>query len=324
MAPDPEPPVEEPRRSGVSRRQLLGYAGAAAVGATVAGATVAVVRGGPDDHAGTSATTASAAPGSSVRTPSTAPGAPGRALADGYLVTDYGATPGAAAAGINAAVAAAARDGGGVVRVPDGRWLLKEPVQLPANVTIAGQSLVGTVLRAAGAPVVVAHDANVEGATVENLSVDGGGTARTGIAYTNGARYCTVRRVRVSGVRGPGVRLEGGTVDRMYLEDLYVADVDGHGVDVEVDAATSLFVTGLAVSGFGRAATPPAYGLALRARAHVCQVDIEGVGDGQVGIGFLPGSDYSTLTGFYIGLDGGVAHVGSAQHKIAIGNGSVR
>jgi hypothetical protein len=110
----------------------------------------------------------------------------------------------------------------------------------------------------------------------------------------------------------------------MYLEDLFVSDVDGHGIDVDVDAATSLFITGLAVTGFGLGNAPPAYGIALRARAHICQVDIEGVPPGHVGVGFLPGSDYSTLTGFYIGLEGGVAHTGSVEHKIAIGNGSVR
>jgi hypothetical protein len=327
MAPDPDTPDEAARRSGVSRRQLLGYAGAAAIGATVAG-TVAVVASGSDgsdsSDGGAPGTTTSSAEGSSTTGPSSIPTVPRRALVDGYLVTDFGATPDDAAGGVNGAIAAAARDGGGVVRVPDGQWTLHEPVQVPANVTLAGQSMLGTVLRAAGAATVVAHAANVEGATVENLTVDGGGAARTGIAYTGGARYCALRRVRVSGVRGPGVQLQGGRVDRMYLEDLFVSEVDGHGVDVDVDDATSLFVTGLAVVGFGRGSAPPAYGIALRARAHLCQVDIEGVQAGHVGVGFLPGSDYSTLTGFYIGLDGGVGHTGSVAHKIAIGNGSVR
>jgi hypothetical protein len=322
MAADPDTPDEQARQTGVSRRRLLGYAGAAALGATVAGTIAVVADDGSGGHP--AATTAPTAPSGSARTPPSSSSASGRVLADGYLVTDYGATPEAAAAGINAAVAAAARDGGGVVRVPDGRWMLREPVALPANVTLAGQSIVGTVLQAAGAAVVVAHAANVEGATVENLSVDGHESAGAGIAYTNGARYCALRRVRVSGVRGPGVHFQGGTLDRMYLEDLYVSEVAGHGVDVDVDDATSLFVTGIAITAFGRGIAPPAYGVALHARAHLCQVDIEGVREGQVGIAFLPGSDYSTLTGFYVGLDGGVAHSGSAQRKVAIGNGSVR
>ncbi len=234
MAADPEPD-EVARSASVSRRHLLGYAGAAAVGATGASAVAVVGFGGDDDRP-----VATTAPTGSARTPPSA-GAPstGRRAVDGYQGTDYGATPADATAGFRAAVSAAARDGGGVVRVPDGRWALGDALELPANVTLAGQSIVGTILRAAGASTVIAHASNVEGATVENLSIDGAGRAGAGVSDPDGARYCTLRRVRVSRVRGPRVHLQGGRVNRMYVQDLYVSGVGGHGVDVDVDEATS-------------------------------------------------------------------------------------
>jgi hypothetical protein len=155
------------------------------------------------------------------------------------------------------------------------------------------------------------------------VTVDGANRAETGIAFDGGAGYCSLRRVRVMNTSGGGITLRGGDYQRLYFEDLFVTDVGGNGLDVAAASATSLFVTGLAVAAFGRSASGVAYALSLRARANVCEVDIEGVRANQVGVGFLPGSAYSTLTGFYIQLTGGVAHTSANVTGIAIGNGSI-
>jgi len=287
--------MTEMRDTRTSRRRFLRDAGAATAGAAAASSIAVLLDDGTRVAREVVYTTAG-----------------------NYDIAKFGAVPDDATHGVAEAIDAAVRDGGGVVHVPTGTWRISGPVEVPSNVTVRGAGVLGSTLRFDGAGGIV-HARGVSGATLEQFTVEG-----AGLSYPAGASYCIVRRLRIRDAPGTALSIEG-VVDRLYVDDVNVESAGAHGVDVATRDATSLFVSALSVGGFGRGgvAGEPC-GLQLRARAHVSQVHVEPVGRGQVGIAFGPGSEYSTLTNWFVGLDGGLALRGDDRPGVQIGPGSAR
>jgi hypothetical protein len=280
----------------VSRRRFLGRATAALGGA--AGVWAA---GGPAARAG--------APDEGGR---------GRPPFDLYA-PDLPAEPDAdAAPAIQAAIDEAGEAGGGTVYVPAGRWAVGTPLVVGSHVAVRGASVVGTVLRStADDDAVVVLADGVDGAAIEDLTVDG-----AGIGWAGAARFCIVRRVRVRDASGAGVAVASGAVEHVWLEQLTIEDAGGDGLVIQVPSSTSVFVSELAVSRFG-AAVGDAAAVRLAARAHVSLVHVDPVGAGQVGVAFEDGSTGSTLTNYYLHLDGGEPTRTAPGVQVAVGPGAV-
>jgi hypothetical protein len=294
-----------------SRRRFLRDAGFGAAGIAVGAGSATLLR---DDEP----------------EPEPRPSEPPQPVADTYLIQDYGASEDDAWRGISSAIAAAAANGGGVVHIPPGEWVVRDSVVLRSNVTLRGATMLGSVLKRAPGGAgdtadVVAHEVDVTGATVENLTLDGGfvpdgETSGRGLAYPQGAGYCVVRRLLVKNVAHSGVVLESGSFSCVFLQDVYVEGVGGHGLAVGT-STDSVFVTGLSVRGFGSLAAG-SRGVVTSGRCHLNQVHIEPVAAGRVGVEFLPGSESSTLSNYFIQLDGGEAF--ADVERAELGSGSVR
>ena len=203
--------------------------------------------------------------------------------------------------------------GGGTVVVPPGEHRIDGELLVPSNVTLAGRSR--TAARLVGA--LIRHPPGVEGATVEDLTLEGG---VTGVLFeadgpdAEGAAFCIVRRLRISGVAGTGIRLLGGTYRNVYVEQVWIDGPGRHGIDLAADGpCRSVFLSEVSVERPGSDGAPDGHGLRLAGRCQVTQVQVAGIGPGAVGIGFLAGSDHTTVTNLALSTEGGVALSGQDQ-----------
>jgi hypothetical protein len=213
------------------------------------------------------------------------------------------------------AMAAAARAGGGTVFVAPGRHEIADHLELRDNVTLRGASRTRTVLAMGGADVV--HVPAVEGAAIEDLTIDGAGT---GVRYRRGGRFCTLRRLLVARSIDTGVAFEGGGYRHIAMDDLRIDLSGGHGMDLAAtERCDSIFVTGLVVGAFGVAGGAGNYGLRVTGRCHLNQIQIDPVHQGAVAVGFESGSEHTTLSNYYLGLGGGRAFEGAERAEIGVG-----
>lgn len=315
MTPSADPP--DLRLPSPSRRRFLHHLGSGLAGAGLGAAAALVATRDPSAH-----TPLLVPPGSDGPTPTTAPLPP---VADTFVITDHGATPDNADDGLARAIAAAADQGGGVVHVPAGEWTITRAVEVPSNVTLRGVTMLASTLRLSGVDDVVRTHPAVEGATVENLTLDGGIDAigiesgGHGLSVPDGAAFCVVRRVLVRRVARSAISLEGAPTSWIYLQDLVLDAIGAHGIRIEPGEARGLFASGLAVGSFGVAA-PGAAAVRTARRIHLDQVHVDRVGEERVGVAFLPGSDGSTLANFYLRLDGGTALAGEERAHVGAGS----
>lgn len=221
---------------------------------------------------------------------------------------------------IKRAIASVESAGGGVVYLEAGEHEITADLVVPGLVSLRGMSMTGTRLLMAGNTVV--HPADVEGAGVENLTIEGAGQ---GLRYDGPASYCVARRLRLVDCDGEGIALRGTRYERLFLEDLYIDRCGSHGIDLDpVDGSTSVFMSGLSIGTVGSGEGGAADAMRLAGRCHLSQVQIGPVRTGGVGVRFRPGSDFTTLTGYYLRLEGGIAFDGHDDREgIALGAGSV-
>jgi hypothetical protein len=222
---------------------------------------------------------------------------------------------------IQDAVDRAAAGGGGVVLVPGGEHLVRGGVELPGHVTLRGASIAATILQASRDDTAsVRFSDGVEGSAVEDLTLRG-----AGVTFEGSASFCIVRRVRCREPLLHGVSLPRGPVDHVWLEQVTVERAGSSGVALGPGGATSVFITELSVDGFGDSTDDrDAAAVSLQGRVHASQLHIGTVRDGQVAVDFLAGSDYSTLSNYYVSLDGGEAVRVAEGVQVAIGPGAVQ
>lgn len=125
-----------------------------------------------------------------------------------YDAREYGAEPDSSSdesAHLQAAIAAAAAVGGGIVRLLSGVYLLSTQLAIAAsNVILEGAGMGGTILRktsGTAAPILIetnGADDKIVGAGVRRMTVDGNGVANYGIRVLT-ANYAEISQVRVQG-----------------------------------------------------------------------------------------------------------------------------
>lgn len=148
----------------------------------------------------------------------------GRASVNWYNVRSYGARGDGATddtASIQAAIDAATADGGGVVYIPTGTYVLTSAVVLKNHVALQGDGLNQTVLQQTSTTEHGISTTNVEIVEIRNLMVDGPGTgsgqgihmAGDTIIYTF---YVTMRNVMVRQFGGTGISLDDPVMVDMH------------------------------------------------------------------------------------------------------------
>jgi hypothetical protein len=186
---------------------------------------------------------------------------------------------------------------------------------LPSHVTVRGASIASAVLRADGVDgALLQVEPGAEGVAIEDLTVQD-----AGVELAGEASFCIVRRVRCRAPGGVGVALGAGEVHHVWVEQVTVEDAGDAGLEVGPGGATSVFVTELSVVRYGGGA-----GLRIAGRVHLNQVHVEVVGADQVGFFFDDGSDHSTLSNFYVRLDGGEATRTAPGVQVAVGVGAIQ
>ncbi len=158
---------------------------------------------------------------------------------------EMGDTPATNTASINAAIGAAAGQGGGVVLLPEGSFVFTN-ITLPANVILAGAGRDATVLQSQEAQDVVTLGGDSSG--LANMTLDGvnlavGSVGVAGIGIT-GPRFANVMVKRFdSGIQFKGVDRANWTdfdIDNCEIGALLIGDLDaggsGNGGPVEFNA----------------------------------------------------------------------------------------
>ena len=227
---------------------------------------------------------------------------------------------------------AAGRDPGGTVVLTTGSFHLDRPVLVRSHVALTGASLVDTRLVGTGRRPVLRFEDGAEGATVEQLTVDGGARPRAGAVATpavvlrGDSAFCSLRRLRIVDAAGDGLRIVAGAHRHLALDEIWLERCGRHGIVLDAPGGRSLFLSSLAIDGIGvDPAAGSAVALQLGARAQVSQLSVELVAAGQVGVAFGPGSDHSALSPWSIGVaDGGRAFRGRSRRAgVVVGVGAV-
>ena len=218
---------------------------------------------------------------------------------------------------LQAAIDHAASHGGGVVVVPPGTWMLSSSLNLRSNVALRGVTPTGSVLLATHEAPLISVTGGGQGWSVENLTLDGSADeacktgASSAISVSGGAGFVILRRLLVRRLREDALTFGHGALSNIFVESVAV---DRCGQSALVLAperpSAALFLTDISIHGFGRGtATPPSgaprAAVHLRARCAISQLHIEPVGPAQTGIWFDQRSDYTVVSGLYVGLRGG-------------------
>jgi hypothetical protein len=235
---------------------------------------------------------------------------------------------------INAAITNANAAGGGVVYLPEGVWLLTGgSVVMKSNVWLRGVSMLDTVLQMpATLNQVVIDSPGLTGAVIENLTLNGLFASAGAVAALRyaGAKHCVARAVRIMSAGGSGISVGPVSAPTVYqnllLHDTFIETAGIHGINVQPgNALTSIMIKGLSVKTIGTQLGTTAYGVRIAGRTALAQVQIDPVGSGDVGVGFVTGGgEYSTLTNYFIHTTGGTAYTGQAITGVALGIGVVQ
>jgi hypothetical protein len=232
---------------------------------------------------------------------------------------------------VQAAVDETAAAGGGVVRLPSGRCPIGSPIELRDNVTLQGSGMLTTTIGATGsAGTLVVAGRRLTGATVEDLTIDGGADGldepdpaatasaspaprgAAGIDLGAGASFCFLRRLRLVDLAGGAVRVAGGPIDHLYLEQLVIERCGGDGVDLAPSGDTeAVFLTEVSVRSFGLGGSGAA-GVRLAGRAFISQLHVQPIGPGATGLALEAGSDDTVASNLFFGLSGGDARSSGA------------
>jgi len=182
-------------------------------------------------------------------------------------------------------------------------------------VTLRGVSRSRCILAMDGADVTFV--AGVEGASVEDLTIDGAGD---GLHFRRGGRFCTLRRLVVVRARARGLHFDADGYQHLAIDDVRIDQCGGDGFALLADApCESVFVTGLAVGTFGTSGVGLAAGVRLSGRCHLSQIQVGPVSEDQIGLSFLEGSDDTTLSNYHVTTDGGRGFEGQERTVMGVG-----
>ncbi|MFN4014107.1 MAG: hypothetical protein ACK4JB_02135 [Reyranella sp.] len=208
----------------------------------------------------------------------------------------------------------AAKEGGGVVLLPAGVWPISASLRLPDNVALRGVSTTASVLRRleGDGPCIEfgGREGNAlgEGCTVESLTLDGGSgrdePTSSGVLINGDAAYGIVRHVKISNMNGDGIRCEGGTINCLYLEGISIESCLGSSIYLQPARSSSgIFLSDISIRSANPINSSRPCAVWLRARCMISQLHVDLVRMGHVGVFFDKGSDYSSVSGLYVGGD---------------------
>lgn len=276
-----------------------------------------------------------------------------------YDIRTYGATTGTTDAdalantqAFEAAMAAIATAGGGVIQVPPGTFLLAEGTLLAtvciqigsaSNLTIrgAGEGFSILKLKDSGA----CHVINIDGGSnikIQDLTVDGNRAANTTTNWhgirtgTSGVTGLTIERVTVQNTRGYGLGLQGGNKKRLRLFSVTVADTGADACDFKntSDDSEDIVIVGYSARRWGLDGTlTEQAGIDARGPCKMFGIwCAEGPADGHYirmregeTVDASLGGHYSTLSGFMCEGNSGATSIGVyvPAHDCEVSGGKV-
>jgi len=206
------------------------------------------------------------------------------------------------------------KEGGGTVLLPAGVWPISASLRLPDNVTLRGVSTTASVLRRlkGDGPCIEfgkrEGTTHGEGCAVESLTLDGR-TGRNeptscGVLINGDAAYGIVRHVKISNMNGDGIRCEGGSINCLYLEGISIESCLGSSIYLRPHRSSSgVFLSDISIKNANPIKSPRPCAVWLRGRCMISQLHVDLVRLGHVGVFFDEGSDFSLVSGLYVGGD---------------------
>ncbi|WP_428678433.1 hypothetical protein [Reyranella sp.] len=203
------------------------------------------------------------------------------------------------------------KEGGGTVLLPAGVWPISASLRLPDNVTLRGVSTTASVLRRleGDGPCIEfgkREGTLGEGCAIESLTLDGksrgGEPTSCGVLINGDAAYGIVRHVKISNMNGDGIRCEGGSINCLYLEGISIESCLGSSIYLQPDRSSSgIFLSDISVKNANPIKSSRPCAVWLRGRCMISQLQVDLVQLGHVGVFFDEGSDFSLVSGLYVG-----------------------
>jgi hypothetical protein len=241
------------------------------------------------------------------------------------------------------ALATLAAQGGGLLYVPPGEWVVDEAVRIATpGTTVRGAGVRASRVRVRNR--VLAHGIVIEttGVVVERLTVVGN---RASVPVTPGhhgirvggdqADWIVLRDLAVEDAQAYGIGLQKGSFESIVIENVSVSGSGADGIDFKntTDTGTRCFLRNVTVERSGLT-TPAKSGIDVRGRVRLQNIDVLAVGAGQAGVRFRDtdkngnngvGGLWSSVGNFYITKShrAGVGIQNPNQRGVSIGNGTV-
>jgi hypothetical protein len=239
------------------------------------------------------------------------------------------------------ALATIASRGGGTIYVPPGEWVIDEPVHIATyGTTVQGAGVRATRVRIRNG--VPSHGIAIEagGAAVERLTVVGNRRTVPPEPGHHGIRvggdqadWIVLRDLAVEDAQAYGIGLQKGSFESIVIENVSVTGSGADGIDFKntTDTGTRCFLRNVTIE---RVGGPAKAGIDVRGRVRMQNIDVLGIGPGQVGVRFRDtdrngrngvGGLWSSLDNFFIAKErlAGIGIDNPRQLGVAVGNGTV-
>jgi len=183
-----------------------------------------------------------------------------------YNVKDYGALGNGSAndaTAINAAIAQANTDGGGVVHFPRGTYLVSASVTMKSNVWLQGAGIGATTIKransAADLHLLNAATASNDYISVSDMEIDGNRANNTstghGIRLDDGATEVRIWNVFIHDTYSYGIGLQATSTgyQQIFIDSVHIKDVGSDGIDIKDPASTNenIFLSNILVDNWG-------------------------------------------------------------------------